>query len=96
MSEPVDYPFNKSRALHERARRVMPGGVNASVRINAALGHPLFMARGEGAYLYDVDGNRFIDYCVSHGASPLGHGNAAVIAAVEEALQKGVRSVPQF
>ena len=90
MSEPVDYPFNKSRALHERARRVMPGGVNASVRINAALGHPLFMARGEGAYLYDVDGNRFIDYCVSHGASLLGHGNAAVIAAVEEALQKGV------
>ena len=90
MTEPVDYPFSKSRALHERARRVMPGGVNASVRINAALGHPLFMARGEGAYLYDVDGNRFIDYCVSHGASLLGHGNAAVIAAVEEALQKGV------
>lgn len=79
-----------SRALYERAKKVMPGGVNASARLNPALGHPLFFERGEGAYLYDVDGNRYIDYCVSHGASLLGHGHPAVVAAVTEAARRGV------
>jgi glutamate-1-semialdehyde 2,1-aminomutase len=68
----------------------MPGGVNASARQNAALGHPLFFARGEGPYLYDVDGQRYIDYCVSHGASLLGHGHPAIVSAVQEALSMGV------
>jgi glutamate-1-semialdehyde 2,1-aminomutase len=80
----------QSEALYERARHVMPGGVNASARLNPALGHPLFFERGEGAYLFDVDGNRYIDYCVSHGASLLGHGHPAVVAAVTEAAQRGV------
>jgi len=75
--------------LWERARRVMPGGVNASARMNGALNHPLFFARGEGAYLYDVDGHRYIDYCVSHGASLLGHGHPGVAQAVHEALAMG-------
>jgi len=68
----------------------MPGGVNASARHNPALGHPLFMQRGEGAYLFDVDGRRYIDYCMSHGASLLGHGPPAVLSAVQEALDMGL------
>ncbi|MCJ7550986.1 MAG: aspartate aminotransferase family protein [Anaerolineae bacterium] len=79
----------QTRALWERARTVMPGGVNASARMNSALGHPLFMQRGEGAYLFDVDGNRYIDYCISHGASLLGHGHPAITAAVDQALGVG-------
>lgn len=82
--------FDESLKLYERAKDVMPGGVNAAVRINRALGHPLFIERGEGAYLYDVDGHRFIDYCISHGASLLGHGHPAVVAAVYETMQSGV------
>ena len=84
------YSLARTRALWARARAVMPGGVNASARHNPALGHPLFMQRGEGAYLYDVDGHRYIDYCTSHGASLLGHGPPAVRAAVQEALDMGV------
>ena len=76
-------------ALWERARRVMPGGVNASARMNPALGHPLFFHHGEGPYLFDVDGQRYIDYCTSHGASLLGHGHPAIAAAVERALAMG-------
>ncbi|MDF1516114.1 MAG: aspartate aminotransferase family protein, partial [Anaerolineae bacterium] len=59
--------YHQTQSLWERACKVMPGGVNASARMNNALGHPLFFKQGEGAYLYDVDGNRYIDYCISHG-----------------------------
>ena len=88
---PMDEPFSLDRTLTlwERARRVMPGGVNASARHNGALGHPLFFQRGHGAYLYDVDGHRYIDYCASHGASLLGHGHPGIAAAVQEALEMG-------
>lgn len=90
MDTKSDLNLGNSRELWERACRVMPGGVNASARYNPALGHALFFERGEGAYLYDVDGNRVIDYCTSHGASLLGHGHPAVLAAVQEALARGV------
>ncbi|MBN1642070.1 MAG: aspartate aminotransferase family protein [Anaerolineae bacterium] len=90
MSGSGSLPLERTRALWARARRVMPGGVNASARANGALGHPLYFQRGEGAYLYDVDGNRYIDYCTSHGASLLGHGHPAVVQAVQEALSMGV------
>ncbi|MFH1085248.1 MAG: aminotransferase class III-fold pyridoxal phosphate-dependent enzyme, partial [Chloroflexota bacterium] len=82
--------LSKTHALYERARRVMPGGVTASARMNPALGHPLFFERGQGAYLYDVDGNRYIDYCLSHGASLLGHGHPAVVQAVQAVLARGI------
>lgn len=85
-----DFSLDNSRALYERAQGVMPGGVNASARLNPALQHPLFIERGEGAYLYDLDGHRYIDYCISHGASLLGHGHPAIVAAVQEALQMGI------
>ena len=81
--------YEKTRILWDRASRVMPGGVNASARMNNALGHPLFFQRGEGVYLYDVDGHRYIDYCISHGASLLGHGHPAITAAMQQALFMG-------
>lgn len=81
--------LERTRALWQRACAVMPGGVNASARANPALGHPLFFQRGRGAYLYDADDHRFIDYCTSHGASLLGHGHPAVTAAVRRALEAG-------
>jgi len=90
MSISESLSLNNTRALWERARRVMPGGVNASARVDGALGHPLFFERGQGAYLYDVDGHRYIDYCTSHGASLLGHGHPAIVEAVQEALSMGV------
>ncbi len=79
-----------SRHLWERAARAMPGGVNASARYNRALGHALFVTHGQGAYLYDVDGTRYLDYCMSHGASLLGHGHPAIVAAVQRALELGI------
>ncbi len=82
--------LTKNQALYERARRVMPGGVNASARLQSALKSALFIDRGEGAYIYDVDGNRYIDYNMSHGASLLGHRHPAVVAAVQDVLEKGI------
>jgi len=79
-----------SRALYGRARQVLPGGVTASARLNPMLKHALMMQRGQGPYVWDVDGNRYIDYCLSHGASLLGHGHPAVVAAVQEALEMGI------
>ena len=91
MSRPNSFSIPRSRALHERARRVLPGGVNASARFNPVLGQALFMERGEGAYVYDVDGNRYIDFWNSHGATLLGHGHSSIVAAVQEVLERGIR-----
>jgi glutamate-1-semialdehyde 2,1-aminomutase len=67
-----------------RAARSIPGGVNSPVRAFKGVGGtPVFFARGEGAYLTDVDGNRYIDYVGSWGPMILGHGNPAVVAAVK-------------
>ncbi len=80
----------RSRALFERARTVMPGGVNSPVRAFGAVGgEPRFIARGEGACLVDVDGNRFIDYVLSWGPLLLGHAHPAVVRALERRLPLG-------
>jgi glutamate-1-semialdehyde 2,1-aminomutase len=76
---------NKSAALFERAARTIPGGVNSPVRAFKGVGGtPVFFESGEGAYLTDVDGNRYIDYVGSWGPMILGHGNPDVVAAVQE------------
>lgn len=68
----------------------MPGGVSSPVRAFRAVGgHPLFMARGEGASLIDADGNRYIDYMMSWGPLILGHAHPEVVAAVRDALDGG-------
>ncbi len=79
-----------SAALFERAVRVIPGGVNSPVRsFRSVGGHPYFVARGEGAYVWDADGNRLLDFVQSYGASILGHADPRVVHAVVEAAGRG-------
>jgi len=88
MSPPLPGPH--SRALYERAVRVMPGGVNSPVRAFRAVGgSPLFFVRGEGPYLWDEDGNRFVDLVLSWGPLVLGHAHPEVVEAVRSALERG-------
>ena len=79
-----------SAELFARAQRVIPGGVNSPVRAFKAVGgDPVFFARAEGPYLFDVDGNRYIDYVGSWGPMILGHTNPEVLAAITEAAYAG-------
>jgi len=79
-----------SAALFEAARRVMPGGVSSPVRAFRGVGGiPRFIERGEGPYLFDVDGNRYIDYVLSWGPLALGHAHPDVVAALREQAGRG-------
>jgi glutamate-1-semialdehyde 2,1-aminomutase len=81
----------RSETLFARARNCIPGGVNSPVRAFRAVGGtPRFIARGEGPYLYDVDGNRYIDYVCSWGALLFGHGFSPVREALLEAMGRGI------
>jgi glutamate-1-semialdehyde 2,1-aminomutase len=81
---------NRSREAFARACRAIPGGVNSPARAFGAVGgQPLFIARGEGPYLIDIDGNRYLDYVGSWGPLILGHAHPAVVQAVEKALHHG-------
>ena len=76
--------MNRSETLFERARRVIPGGVNSPVRAFRAVGgHPLFISRGEGPRIRDVDGRDYIDYVGSWGPLILGHRPAPIVEAIE-------------
>ncbi len=82
---------DKSRALLQRAERVIPGGVNSPVRAFRAVGgDPLFLARGEGAHVIDVDGRKYLDFVGSWGPLLFGHADPDVIAAVTRAASAGV------
>lgn len=75
---------------YERGLARIPGGVNSPVRAFRSVGGtPYFAARAEGAYLWDVEGNRFIDYVQSYGASILGHANPVIIEAIRDAAGRG-------
>ncbi|MHB1385498.1 MAG: aminotransferase class III-fold pyridoxal phosphate-dependent enzyme, partial [Bellilinea sp.] len=64
----------RSEELFRQAQELLPGGVDSPVRAFRAVGsQPLFIERGEGAYVYDVDGNRYLDYVLSWGPLILGH-----------------------
>ena len=77
-------------SLFARARRVIPGGVNSPVRaFNAVGGTPRFVKRAQGAYFWDVEGTRYIDYIGSWGPMILGHGHHAVVQAVQAAVLEG-------
>ena len=81
---------SKSEALFRRAVEIIPGGVNSPVRAFRSVGgQPLFIARGEGPYLFDADGNRYIDYVGSWGPLLLGHRHPEIVAALEGALAIG-------
>ena len=82
--------MQKSVQLFAEAQNLFPGGVNSPVRAFRAVGgQPLFIDRGEGAYLYDVDGNRFVDYVLSWGPLILGHAHPRVVAAITRAAACG-------
>jgi glutamate-1-semialdehyde 2,1-aminomutase len=80
----------RSAELYGRALKVLPGGVNSPVRAMAAIGRdPLFIARGSGAELVDVDGNRYVDYVCSWGPMIHGHAHPKILEAVRAAAERG-------
>ena len=81
---------SKSLAAFERAKQLIPGGVNSPARgFGAVGGSPLFIAKGQGAYLEDIDGHRYLDFIGSWGPMILGHAHPAVVAATIEAIHGG-------
>jgi glutamate-1-semialdehyde-2,1-aminomutase len=82
--------YKRSSELFAQAKKVLPGGVNSPVRaFNAVGGDPIFIKEAKGAYLYDADGRRYIDYIASWGPLILGHAYPPVIEAVVERAHKG-------
>src|SRR5574338_874452 len=82
--------IKKSIDLIKKAQQVLPGGVDSPVRAFRAVGgQPLFIDHGEGPWLVDVDGNRFIDYVLSWGPLITGHAHPKVINAIRAAALKG-------
>ncbi|MBW4696479.1 MAG: glutamate-1-semialdehyde 2,1-aminomutase [Aphanocapsa lilacina HA4352-LM1] len=80
----------QSHRLFAEAQQLMPGGVNSPVRAFKSVGsEPVFIERAEGAYLWDVDGNRYIEYINTWGPSIVGHSHPEVVSALREALPKG-------
>ena len=83
-------PIAESERLFAEALQLLPGGVSSPVRAFRAVGgDPFFVERGEGAYLVDVDGNRYVDYVLSWGPLVLGHAHPRVVATLEDALRRG-------
>ena len=88
-SSPSDQHLT-NESLFARGLAVIPGGVNSPVRAFRSVGGtPYFVARGEGAYVWDVEGRRFIDFVQSYGASILGHAHPAIVAAIQDAVTRG-------
>ena len=82
--------FQKSSKLFADAKKVIPGGVNSPVRAFKAVGTvPVFISKAKGAYLHDVDGNRYIDYCLSWGPMILGHARREVLDRVRKVMVNG-------
>jgi glutamate-1-semialdehyde 2,1-aminomutase len=82
--------LHRSRAAFRRARRSIPGGVNSPVRAFRAVGGlPILIRRGHGAWIEDIDGNRFLDYVGSWGPLILGHAHPAIVRAVASAAKRG-------
>jgi glutamate-1-semialdehyde 2,1-aminomutase len=82
---------DRSEELYRRALGLMPGGVNSPVRAMRAIGrdHPVFVARGQGCELVDVDGSRYVDWVCSWGPLILGHAHPGVVQAVQRAAERG-------
>ncbi|GAE34931.1 glutamate-1-semialdehyde 2,1-aminomutase [Halalkalibacter akibai] len=82
--------YTKSQEAFAKAKPVMPGGVNSPVRaFKSVKMDPVFMERGQGSRIYDIDGNEYIDYVLSWGPLILGHADEQVVAALKEAVEKG-------
>src|SRR6202795_4615023 len=86
----IKHDRRRSREIFERAEKVLVGGVNSPVRAFRSVGgEPLIIERGQGAHLYDADGNELLDYVFSWGAMFLGHAHPTVSAAIAEQAQRG-------
>jgi glutamate-1-semialdehyde 2,1-aminomutase len=85
----VSRELSRSRELQQRAEQYLPGGVNSPVRAFRAVGgDPPFLVRAEGAYLWDADGNRYLDYFGSWGPMILGHAHPLVVEAIQRAAER--------
>lgn len=84
--------FNQSEVLYDKAQKVIVGGVNSPSRSYKAVGGgaPVFMERAEGAYFYDVDGNKYIDYLAAYGPIITGHAHPHITEAIKKAAENGV------
>jgi glutamate-1-semialdehyde 2,1-aminomutase len=90
-STKADISREKSAELYEKSKTYFPGGVNSPVRaFKSVYGTPLFIQKGDGCYIWDADGNQFIDFCASWGPLILGHNNSAVREKVSEVMQNGM------
>jgi len=82
--------YQRSSTLFSEAKQVIPGGVNSPVRaFNAVGGTPIFLTHAKGAYLFDEDGNKYIDYIASWGPMILGHAHPKVVQAIQQRAEKG-------
>ncbi|MFN2745051.1 glutamate-1-semialdehyde 2,1-aminomutase [Bacillus sp. z60-18] len=82
--------YEKSNAAFKEAKRVMPGGVNSPVRAFKSVNmDPIFMERGKGSKIYDIDGNEYIDYVLSWGPLILGHSNEKVVSGIQKTALNG-------
>ena len=82
--------YQRSSTLFAEAKQVIPGGVNSPVRaFNAVGGTPIFLTHAKGAYLFDEDGNKYIDYIASWGPMILGHAHPKVVQAIQKRAEKG-------
>lgn len=82
--------IERSQSIFERAKQVIPGGVNSPVRACRSVGaDPLIVAQGDGAYIFDVDGNRYIDMIGSWGPLILGHGHREILDVIKETMSQG-------
>ena len=86
----TDAEISRSEQIYQRAQQLMPGGVNSPVRaFNSVGGTPRIIRRGEGAHMYDEDGNQYIDYVLSWGPLVMGHAHPTVVQALTDALHRG-------
>ena len=86
-----EHNLDASNTHFERASRVIPGGVNSPVRaLRSVGGTPFFAERGEGAWIVDSDGNRYVDYILSYGPMIVGHGEPSVVKSVQSAAERGL------
>jgi glutamate-1-semialdehyde 2,1-aminomutase len=84
------FSTQKSELLYEEAKKYLPSGASSNVRVHMHDPSPIIFSRGKGARVWDVDGNRYIDYLMAYGALILGHRHPRIIAEIEEQLQEGI------
>jgi len=82
--------MGRNQQLWDLASRYLPGGVCSSARMNRGINSPFYISRAEGSKVYDLDGNEYIDLCISYGAALLGHAHPMVVKAINQALDMGI------